>query len=729
MPVRRLLSLHIVWPLAASAMLHLQLAQAETGPELLDLDLETLLTIKVGPSADASSKGLSEPFLGGQVAKGGRIGILTTQDLMSTPFSFTNYTDEFIQNHQAASVGDVLQYDPSVRVARGFGNFQQVYKVRGLPIFSDDMTYNGLYGILPRQYLAAEAIERVEVLRGANSFLNGAAPGVSGSLGGAIDVIPKRAPKEDVAQVTLGAQSAQQHYAATDLALRSSDGSLGIRFNGVDSGGDTSVDDESRHLGLAILGADYRGKAWRLSADLGYQDHRMDAYQPSISIADTLAIPSAPDASKNIAQAWTNSNTRDLFGTLRAEYDFNKQVTGWIAGGAREGNEDSRLGAFLTVNNAAGDFSASRFDVIHKDSIATGELGLRIQFRSGEIQHHVTISANAYENQSHNAYEIYNSFNANLYQTSEVALPSTLIFAGGAMNNPLITTRSKTSSLALADELGFLNDTLLITLGAREQRIEEYDYQYDSGAETSAYDEQKLTPLVAAVYKFSPEYMVYTNYVEGLLKGDIAPLNNSNGIVANAGESLTPYQTKQVEMGLKYEGDSLGASVGLFHLRKPMAGYNNNNALELNDDQTHKGMDISIYGEPVKQVKILAGASFLNTNAKDKEAIGAPKIQANLDMEWSLPQWPGLTLNGHWMYTGTQFANTSNTQQVPAWNRVDLGLRYTAKMKDSHTLSIRANLENITNANYWASVGGFPGAGYLTLGNPRTLLISAMVNF
>ncbi|PHV09913.1 Plug domain-containing protein [Chitinimonas sp. BJB300] len=39
-------------------------------------------------------------------------------------------------------------------------------------------TYNGLHGLLPRQYLAAELIERVEVLRGANDFLNGAPPRV-----------------------------------------------------------------------------------------------------------------------------------------------------------------------------------------------------------------------------------------------------------------------------------------------------------------------------------------------------------------------------------------------------------------------------------------------------------------------------------------------------------------------------------------------------------------------
>ena len=73
-------------------------------------------------------------------------------------------------------MSDVLQNDPSVRVARGFGNFQELYVVRGFPVYSDDMSYNGLYGLLPRQYVAAEFIERVEVFRGANTFLNGAAP-------------------------------------------------------------------------------------------------------------------------------------------------------------------------------------------------------------------------------------------------------------------------------------------------------------------------------------------------------------------------------------------------------------------------------------------------------------------------------------------------------------------------------------------------------------------------
>lgn len=94
----------------------------------------TLPAVKVEASADASAEGLTAPYAGGQVARGGRVGILGNQDIMESPFSVTSYTNELIQNQQARSVGDVLQNDPSVRVARGFGNFQESYFIRGLSL-------------------------------------------------------------------------------------------------------------------------------------------------------------------------------------------------------------------------------------------------------------------------------------------------------------------------------------------------------------------------------------------------------------------------------------------------------------------------------------------------------------------------------------------------------------------------------------------------------------------
>eukprot|EP01034_Spumella_vulgaris_P014453 gene14453-18442_t len=124
---------------------------------------KSLSTITVNASADASAQGLSPAYPGGQVARGARAGILGTRDAMDTPFSAISYTNELILDRHARSVGDVLQNDPTVRVARGFGNFQESYFIRGFLLDSDDTAYNGLYSLLPRQYIATELFERVEV--------------------------------------------------------------------------------------------------------------------------------------------------------------------------------------------------------------------------------------------------------------------------------------------------------------------------------------------------------------------------------------------------------------------------------------------------------------------------------------------------------------------------------------------------------------------------------------
>ena len=134
-------------------------------------------TVVISASADASADGLTKDYAGGQVARGGRLGLLGNVDIMDTPFNTLNFTQAVIQDQQARSVADVLQNDPSVRVARGFGNYQELYVIRGFPVNSDDLAYNGLFGLLPRQFVASELLERVEVLRGANSFINGAATG------------------------------------------------------------------------------------------------------------------------------------------------------------------------------------------------------------------------------------------------------------------------------------------------------------------------------------------------------------------------------------------------------------------------------------------------------------------------------------------------------------------------------------------------------------------------
>jgi len=685
----------------------------------------TLAPVEVQSSASASKSGLSEAYAGGQVAEGGSIGILGAQDVMETPYNVTNYTEQLIEDQQAASVGEVLLNDPAVRVARGFGNYQQVYLVRGLPIYSDDITYNGLYGLLPRQYLASNFIERVQVFRGANTFLKGAAPGGSG-LGGAVNVVPKRAPNRPLNQVTLGTQSGGQGYAAADLANRSDDGRFGIRLNVARRDGDTAVDGEESELSMAHIGVDFREEDFRVSADLGFQKHRIDGGQPSITFAPGVPILDAPDADESIGQSWTYSDSNDVFGTLRAEYDFADNITGWAAVGARRGEENS-IFANPRVNDTDGNYTAGRFDTAREDTVTTGETGVRFNFNTGGIGHKLSVSGSTYELESKNAFAGGSGVAGNIYNPTDVPPPA-YTFSGGDLDSPGRTIRTRFNSVAIADQLSMLEERLLVTLGARYQQLKDDAYAYGSGVRDpeASYDDNAITPTVGVLYKLTPSLSAYASYIEGLQKGDSAGLGNG---AVNPNEKLEPYTTEQAEVGMKYDGGDLGGSVSVYRSRKPEAGLNQNSVYEVLYDQENTGVELMAYGNATRNLTVLGGVSFLDADVDGNDAIGSPDTQANLNLEYRVPQLPDLAVDGRVIYTSSQFANTANTQEVDAWTRLDLGARYLIALGDSQFLTLRGRVENVTGEDYWASAGGFPGAGYLTLGAPRTVLVSATLDF
>lgn len=699
-----------------------------TGQADADASL-ALPSMEIRASADASAEGLRPAYAGGQVARGGRVGVLGNRDNMETPFALTSYTQMLIQDQQAASVGDVLLNDPAVRTARGFGNFQQVYIVRGLPIYSDDIAYNGLYGLLPRQYMGTEFVERVEVLRGANAFLNGAAPGGSG-LGGAINIVPKRAPNVPLNQVTAGVRSGGEAYVAGDFARRSEDNRFGLRLNVARRDGDSAVDGASQELGLAALGADYLGDRLRVSADLGYQNHEVDAAQPNIDIGAGVAVPSAPDAGESVAQSWTYSDAKDTFGTLRAEYDFNDSLTGWVAGGMRTSEEEGNF-ANPTVLNDAGDTSAYRFFNVREDEVVTGDVGLRYAFNTGSVGHSLSASASTYEMKSRNAWGGSNFAGdvfSNINRPVDVAEPA-ISFSSGSLGSPSVTERTRTSSYSLADTMAFMDDRLLVTLGARHQNIASYSYDYNTGARTASYDEDAITPIAGVVYRINPELSAYANYIEGLVKGErVADLSGSTPIV-NAGEVLDPYITRQTELGLNYDGGRIGGGVGVFRSRKPEAGLDESDVYRVIGKQTNVGLEFNAFGQATDSLTVLGGFSLLDTELDGNEGIGAPELQANLGLDYRVPGVQGLAVDGRVIYTSEQYIDADNSRDIPSWTRFDLGVRYSMLLNDAQELTLRARVENVADRDYWASAGGYPGAGYLTVGAPRTLMLSTTLDF
>ena len=710
---------------------------------LLALSLAAPALAQQGPAAPTelgeivvtgSQVNLTAPAAGGQVARGGRVGLLGNLDMMDTPFSTTSYTEKLARDQQARGIGDVLQNDPTVRVTKGFGNFQELYVIRGFPVYSDDMSYNGLYGVLPRQFVAAELIERVEVFRGASAFLNGAAPGGTG-VGGAFNLTPKRA-NGPLTRLTAGVSGADEIYAAADLARRFGDqDEWGARLNVAGRGGEASVEDQTNSLRVVGLNLDRRGERARFSADLGWQDHRIDAPRPSVTPG--AAIPEAPSADQNFAQRWTYTDEEQLFGAVRGEFDITDSVTAWAAFGGRQGEEDNSLANPRA--DAAGAIRGYRFDNIRKDTVWSGDVGLRADLTTGPVGHRLVASASQIQSKSRNAWAGSNfagySFGT---LTDPILSPAPAIASvSGDLDDPNVTERVKNTSVAVADRLSFLDGRLLATVGARYQEIETKSYAYADGAFGSGYASEAATPAFALVYKPSDRVSLYANYAEALTPGRVAPAVVNGAAVANAGEILSPFRAEQAEVGAKYDAGTFGGTLSVFRTTLPSAFFDPASRLYSDGgEQENRGVELTVYGEPIDGLRLIGGATWLDAEVKrsltaaneGKSAIGVPDLQTNLNVEWDVPGLSGLTLEGRVVHTSAQAANAANTLELDAWTRFDAGVRYAFEAGE-RPVTVRARVENLADEDQWVAVGGYPGSNYLTLGAPRTLSLSISAEF
>jgi iron complex outermembrane receptor protein len=154
----------------------------------------------------------------------------------------------------------------------------------------------------------------------------------------------------------------------------------------------------------------------------------------------------------------------------------------------------------------------------------------------------------------------------------------------------------------------------------------------------------------------------------------------------------------------------------------------------INGEQRNRGLEVNVFGEPVQGLRVLGGVSLIDgvlTKASNpafngNTAVGVPAVQFNLYGEYDLPPAlaPGVTLTGRVIHTSSQFYDQANTQSIPDWTTLDLGLRYTTTIRRT-PVTLRANVQNVTGVNYWATTG----RGILSPGAPRTYLLSASFDF
>lgn len=679
----------------------------------------------------AADERLPEAYAGGQVARGARMGILGNQDMQDVPFSFSSYTSELIEKRQAQTIGDVLASDPAVRQSYGFGNFSQIFVIRGFQLTSDDISFNGLYGVLPRQIISTESVERVEVFKGANAFLNGVGPGGSG-VGGAINVVSKRAEDTPSSSVTLDYTSDERVGGHFDLGQRfGEDNRFGVRVNVAKRDGETAVDGEHSHFALAAFGLDYRSDRLRLSTDFGYQKQRVNEGRSVVYLTTGGLggkVPKVPDANDNYSQPWAYSQLEDTYGMFNAEYDLNDD---WTLYGATGGKYTRENGVYssLYVTSQSGAATVGRlYSPLDQETYST-VAGLRGKLTTGPVSHQMNFAVNGIWQEKRNAFESTSAGNrlpGNLYDP----FPSLEPVAGvsGDIHDPDTTGKVKNRSAAISDTLGFFDDRALLTLGVRRQSIAADAWNAGTGLRTSNYDDSITTPVYGLVIKPTEYLSFYANRIEALQQGPTAPAASRNP----AGEMFPPYRSKQIEAGVKLDWGTYGANLGVYRIEQPQGVTGPDNFYRVDAEQRNRGIELSVFGEPLTGLRVLAGGTWIDTELSGtangvndgNRAVGVPEFQFNVGADWDVPGMPGLSVNGLLLRTGGQYFDSANTLSIPAWTRIDMGARYQFKL-DARDVTLRAGLENLANEDYWASANG----GYLTQGAPRTLKVSATVDF
>jgi iron complex outermembrane receptor protein len=677
------------------------------------------VNVTASPAGD-----LPPVYAGGQVARGGGLGMLGDANFMDTPFNQTSYTAQAIEEQQARSLSDLLVNDPSVRLSSARTNINEDFSIRGFTVASADVALNGMYGLMPYFRVPVEMAERVEVLKGPSGLLNGMPP--SGNVGGAINVVPKRAGDEPLTRITTNYVSDSVVGAQADIGRRFGEHKeFGVRFNGAYRDGGTVIDKQDQTDQVYTLGLDYRGERLRASLDLIYQNQDIDPVVRQFGVDDGLtAIPKAPDPDRNYP-GYGRSETTDKTVVARAEYDITDDLTVYGGVGKRRHLMDALAGN-ITLLNAAGDFTSTPAWQVFEVEDDSYEAGANLRFNTGSIKHKVALNYSRVE-ENQDIYFNFTGFgsarNSNLYAPVDSDTPST---AGiGYKTKPY--NSSVLTSYALADTLSFIDDKVKLTLGARHQNVQQQAYVMNVGTPSGdRYDDSAVTPVVGLVVQPYENFSLYANYIEGLSPGQQAPVGTDN-----AGTIFSPYKTKQYEIGTKLDWGRFATTVSVFQIERPSAS-TFNNVFAVNGEQRNRGVEFNIFGEVVRDIRLVGGAAYTQgtlTRTADgvnegNDAIAVPRVQANLGVDWDNVLAPGIGLNARVIYTSSQYVDDANNLELPSWTRFDVGARYQTKVSGK-AVTLRANIENVFDKAYWGS----SNSGYLYVGAPRTLLVSASVDF
>jgi iron complex outermembrane receptor protein len=608
--------------------------------------------------------------------------------------------------------------------------------------------------IAGEQDVPLENKERVEFLKGIAGVESGVASG-----GGLINYVTKRPIA--VKAVDMATDHRGTSYGAVDLGhLFGKQKQVGARANLAGEKIQSYVNDANGWRAEGAGAADWKiSPKAILKGDFEYQ-HKVERSVCGYQLLGGTVVPDLSQVHPSTMlgeQSWAKPNTFDTFNTgTRLDYDL---PGGWRAFAAASYShsliDDNVVYAYGCYNEAecsvpggpAPWFFApdGTYDIY--DYRDPGELRIDAQaealvtghIKTGSVTHDLTgggeLFLRSVQQPSSSVYDPVGS--ENIYQPIQ-AVPMEIVTSTGLPDvaGPRILYEDNHQSAAVVQDRIHIPGRIQLLAGGRFDSVRDHNIAGTTESGALNFTDRKIwLPQYAVTFNPVDDLIIYGNYGVLLSLGPQAPF-------WAGGYYLSPFVTRQVEVGAKYEpGQRILLTTALFHMRAP---FFYPQAIDDQGDQsfvsegreTHDGIEVNAEGKATNWLRLTASAAAIRALSDDtgtpaydnKQVLNVPHLRTAVFADLLVPHAHGLHLMPGWGYTGRKEATRDDLVSVPSYSLFNLGARYTPGGENGR-VTLRLYADNITDKRYWKDTGASYGDTFIHLGAPTTVRLSAHYTF
>ncbi len=639
------------------------------------------------------------------------------RDIAETPHTMTVITKDVIAESGKTELKDLLSAQPGITLGTGEGgnSFGDRYIIRGYEARNDVFT-DGLRdpGLITRETFA---LEQVEISKGPNSTFAG-----RGSTGGSVNSVTKKANLAESFTTFQGGLGTDKYKRFTLDTNHTVNEDLAIRFNALFS--DTDIPDRApaaeQRQGALLSGVLQATDSLKISAD--YYHFRGD----DRSDAGTFLVDGKPDnQAKYVGQDGLDfqDTAADIF-TLTFDADLTDDIRLENKSRIGQTENDYIISVFSPRRNSLRSFSGWQ-----ENDYIGNQTNLIIDKNVGGSRHTI-IAGIEYANEKTKA----GSYTIN---TDSVTIdpynPDNGSWKGTTSRNPSSTELElRTVSAYLMDTVTF-NPQWELFGGVR------YDYfDYDLWTAARTNRDGSITPETE--YGFNDGFLnghlgvVYSPWENGNIYASWSTSSNINGGEADAGtncgygglcsdsegnyKNADPEQSTNVELGTKWNlmNEKLLLTAAVFRTTKDKVIEGGSNSYEsggsLNTGKNRvEGIELGLSGNLTPKLSAQAGIAIMDSEtlkSYNEENIGKPKANfaeqsANLQLKYqATPRFAfgGTVTYSSEIYGGQPDAAARTSIELDGYTVYDLFASY----QFNDQLSLRANIQNLTDEDYYTAV-------------------------